>query len=197
MRVLLDDRELAVDRPTLAGALEAGLAEAEAQGRVVIEAKLDGRTVPDEELASPTDEPLEGDELRFTSANPRALVRTSLFDARDALDDALERQDLAADLILTGSSREALGAMSEALGIWQAVREVVAQGSALLEQTLGEDGGVFEEKVGRLSELLQEIKRRLNARDWAALADLLGYDLRHEGEVWKTLLAEMGEQVKV
>jgi len=197
MRVLLDDAELAVDRQTLAGALEAGLAAVEAGGRVLIEAKLDGKAIPDDELANPTETVLEGDELRLVSANPRALVRTSLFDARDALDDALERQVKAADLILTGRSSEALDALSEALQIWQAVRDVVSQGSALIEQALGASDGGFDQKVARLSELLREIKRCLNAQDWAALADLLEYDLLEEGEVWKALLAEMGGQVEV
>jgi predicted transcriptional regulator len=196
MRVLLDDRELAVDRPTLARALEAGLAEAEAGGRVLIEAKLDGVAIPDDQLASPTDAPLEGDELRLVSANPHALVRTSLFDARDALDDALERQTRAADLILTGQGNEALGAMADALQIWQAVRDVVAQGSELIERTLGA-GESFESDVRRLSELLTEIKRCLNAQDWAALADLLAYDLGDQGEKWKQILEEMAGQVEV
>lgn len=196
MRVLLDDRELAVDRPSLAGALEAGLAQAEADGRVLIEAKLDGVAIPDDQLANPTDAPLDGDELRLVSANPHALVRTSLFDARDALDDALERQTRAADLILTGQSSDALGALAEALEIWQAVRDVVAHGSELIEQTLG-SGASFEDDVRRLSELLTAIKHCLNAQDWAALADLLAYDLGDQGENWKLLLEEMAGQVEV
>lgn len=206
MRLLLDNQEITIDRPTLAAAIAAGVAQAESQGRIIVEAMLDGTQLDDESLGNPSDETLDSGEVRLVSAEPRSLVRVTLLDAADALDEASRSQNLCAEAIQTGQVKDALEQLSDALGIWDTVRDVVVKSAKLLDIELDrikdpgaedEQGATINELTTVLSKHLQEVKRCLAVQDWAALADVLGYDLADQVEPWKRLLQMMADTIQL
>jgi hypothetical protein len=198
MRVLLDDAPLSIDRPTLACALETGIGHAQQAGRVVIEIKLNGVALTDDQLAAPSDEESPGAEVTMTTAEPVALVRETLIDGRDALAEAIALQKASAEMLHAGQTKDALKAVGETLGLWQAVQQVVQQTTKVVgatPQTLtleppaaGEAPVPLATRVEELAATLIEIRDAMREGDTARLADALEYDLVEKAELWRTLL---------
>lgn len=198
MRVLLDDVPLDIDRPTLASALETGITRAQAAGRVVTRITLDGVSLTDEQLADPSEEEIPGAEVAMTTAEPIVLVRTTLMDGRDALAQTIELQKAAAQMLHAGETKDALRAVGETLGLWQAVQQVVQQTTSMVgatPQTLtlepaapGEAPIPLSTRVEELAATLVEIRDAMREGDLTRLADALEYDLVEKAELWRTLL---------
>lgn len=204
MQVFLDDHEVAVAASSLAEALRAGVAAAQARGRVVVEVKADGVAVGDEQLAQ-ADEPSSARELRLISADPRALVRVTLLDAVDALDEAKRRQDAAAELIQTGETQGALEHLREVISLWQLVQGTLDKSAELLGLKLDTiainvDGpdktGRVAEEVEGLKTSLAGVKRTLSQQDWAGLSDVLAYELNTRVERWQRMLRSLADHVQ-
>jgi hypothetical protein len=203
MRVFLDGDSLLAETPGLAAALREGIASAERKGRIVVEASLDGHALTDEQLENPTDDPAAGGEVRLLSAEPKSLVRITLLDAADALEDAKARQTRCAGLLQEGDIEGAMQTLAEAISVWQAVRDVVSRSADLLRLPLdqiaaGTDGDPrpVAEHIASLTGNLEELKRSVNAEDWSALADVLGYDLDQQADRWGSLMRGLADHVK-
>lgn len=206
MRVLLDEVALDVERPTLACALETGIARAQAAGRVVIGITLDGASLSDDQLADPSEEETPGAEVVMTTAEPITLVRTTLMDGRDALAQTIELQKAAAQMLHAGETKDALRAVGETLGLWQAVQQVVQQTTSMVgatPQTLtlepaaaGEQPVTLSVRVEELAATLVEIRDAMREGDLTRLADALEYDLVEKAELWRTLLQSFANALK-
>jgi hypothetical protein len=209
MKLFLDDREVQTDSADLAGAIAAGCREAEARGRIIVEAHLDGRPLPGEMLADPAFASQTGGEIRLTTAEPRALVLTTLLDVADALEAARDVQRDAAELIQTGQLDAALPRLSEALSVWEQARQVVVHGCELLnisphtpvpvsrEQTPAQGPGVtIAQRADILAGHLGEVKRCIEVRDWTGLADALLYDMDAQAEVWRGVLSGLASIIR-
>lgn len=200
MQVLLDGEQIVVDRATIAAALEAGKQAAERRHRVVVEAKVDGRTMSEQELATPTDTPTPGALVEFVSAEPHALVRVTLLELIPMLTEAASRQDQAASLITTGKLKEGLEKLGTAFEVWNAVQRAVGDGLQLLGLEVGEvevlidgESTAVASYIERLAAGLNEVKRALSAQDLSGLADVLQYDLKDEAVRWQGLLTALAE----
>lgn len=207
MQVFLDEELIASDASTLEDGLRAGRDAAGAKGRVLVEATLDGEVVPVERLMEPGNDagaPAEhvARELRFVSADPRALVRSTLLETCDALEASRKDHAEAAELIQTGEIEPALLRLSAAMGAWENVRRVVADGPALLGQDpasmrIPAPGGAGErplsEDIDALASHLTEVKRAMQAADWSGLSDVLAYDLDGQIDRWREILPAMAE----
>lgn len=206
MPVLLDDAplNLAQPHPTLAVALDAARAAAEARRRVITDILLDGRPVPDDALGPAPDAPplAPGADLRFISADPIDLVQASLRDAATALDAIDDHQRAAAESIQTGHFDKAMPSLSEAFTTWDTARKVLTDGCALLglnPETLAiEVDGSPVPVAGAVRLLLirlTEIKRCLTAQDWCGLSDTLAYDLPADAELWRRMLRGLADRL--
>jgi hypothetical protein len=199
MKITLDDNALEIETPTLAEGLRQAVAAAESQGRVVIEATLDGCPLTDEQLADPPEDASPEADLRLVSANPVALVRATLYEAADALDEAARLQTKAADLIERGESEDAMDILSEILTVWQAVSDVANQGPELLGKPFetADGSASLDDNIEKLGVCLGEVKRCLKLQDWASLADLLAFDMGELGQAWKVQLHAFADELKV
>ncbi len=213
VNIFLDGHPLRAPRPTLSGAFEAAVEATRSGGRVIIEVKGDGLPLADDLVAAPPDVAAGITELRFTSADPRQLVRVTLLDAADALSTAQADQLSAADLINSGQTGAALEHLRGALTTWQAVQDVLERSSQLLGLDLssldgklgsGVAGGPasgldpemgFGRALETLTTHLASVRTGLTAQDWSALSDTVGYDLDAQIDVWKRLLAALAEHV--
>jgi hypothetical protein len=213
MKAYLDESELKLGPPAgatggagaaglgFAHALEEARRAAQALGRVIVEVKLDGRAMSDDELEAGQRgvkvDPPPG-KVEFVSVDPRELVATSLEQAADALEEARDVQAAAAELLASGDVNGALAPISEVVGVWEAVRAVLDQGPQLIGRPLT---GLLaaEAKVGEhtlaLSACLQGFKHALEGQDWSTLGDHMASEMDQQARVWSGLLRDMARRV--
>jgi len=194
MRVLLDDRPIDVEPPTVARALEVGRDAATANGRIVIEVLGDGQSVGTDIIETPPTDTAGFTELKLVTADPAAFVSVTLSDAEPLLDDAAAAQKEAADEVLAGRREPAFEPLQRALMSWGVVRDVVEKSASLLGMDLGSVAvgeATASEAVDRLAGTRSELKRALTEEDDSALADVLAYDLPEQIETWRALLRAM------
>ncbi len=201
MNVYLDDEPLRVEPPTLARAIQVARDTADARGRVVIEVKGDGVTVPGDLLDSPPDNDAGFGELRMLSTPPGPFVRETLLEARTVLEDAVRAQDQAAELVQAGTLGASLEPLHKALQCWSVVRDVVEQSQALLGESAGSVSfqgprgtTTGEDCIARLSVALRDVRSALEQSDWSALSDALAYDLGELSGDWRSMLEALGDR---
>jgi hypothetical protein len=203
MQVLLDGHPISVARPSLALALQTAAADAQARGRILVEVKADGVVLTSDQLASPSDEHSAYAALEMLSADPRQLVRQTVLDAVEALESVRGEQAAAMEQIQTGQMGEALQTLQGAFMTWQAARDVVSRGAALLQIDLEtvklpgvEEGVTFQSATTSLLSHLSALKDALNEQDWSALSDIVGFDLDADATTWHSLLKAFAEYIK-
>lgn len=202
MRVFLDNRDMGLSAGSLAEGLKAGVAAAEAGGRVVIEMKADGAEIGDAELARAA-EPTTFNELHLISTDAKSLVRVTLYDAADALDEARARQSAAAEHVQAARTQEALAELQEALTLWQLVRGTVDKSAELLslrlEQVVVTAPGGPEIRLAAEADALKAslgaVKSALETQDWSALSDALSYDMDERVVTWQRMLRALGDDI--
>ena len=204
MNVLLDDTPIEVEDQTLAAAMSAGVELAQREGRAVVEVFVDGRAVRGEDLTHASTRPIPGSRVELITADPAQLVRQSLEDAASALEACRGAHSNIAESLQTGADpASALGRLSETLSVWQGVQDVLARGYALLGRDPG--GLSLPEEVGggqsvsrlveTLGEQLREVRRSLEDHDFAALADVIGYELEPLAGTWAGVLRHAAREV--
>ncbi|MGD9690461.1 MAG: hypothetical protein AB7K52_12045 [Phycisphaerales bacterium] len=198
MRVFLDDEPVAVTDPSVGAAVAAARSAAWARGRVVVEVKLDGRDLAEEELGASG--PAGGAELRMLSAEPGALVAYSLKEVAGSLPNLRAAQTEAAERLQVGEFGPALSRLGEALAVWESLRRVVDEGPRLLgleASTVpsGNGEGTIGDEVARLAGILSGLQAALQNQDWSSLADLLEGDLDEAADGWERALAALAERV--
>ncbi len=202
MKIILDDTPIA-DPPskatTLAEAIAAAAERAATLDRVIVDIFADGRAVSSEELDDEASMAHTCDEVRLTTAEPRSFVRVTMCDAADALDGARECQQRAAELIEAGSTTEGYEALEGSLALWQSARQSLDQGAQLIGLDLStlpfEHPDILPEAIAKLSAALEEVRRCVGAQDWAALSDVLLYDLDDLVGEWQKLLRDVAKHI--
>ncbi len=200
MHVLLDGKPVVAARPTVAAAIAACAEAAESRGRIIVEAKADGRVLEKWELEHPSDTPNEVSTVELTSADPRVLVRITLHDAADALRNMIEEQQATAAHINAGRMEEAVPALRSVLSTWQIVRDVVDQAARVLSIDLDahrpglspqdQPGARAASLVARLGQVGEAIRND----DASALSDAVAYDLDDEAKGWVRLLVVLADE---
>ncbi|CAN5689930.1 hypothetical protein BH11PLA1_BH11PLA1_02690 [soil metagenome] len=204
MTIWLDDQRLAATPDaSLASALAAARAAAQQTGRVIIEATWDGELISDDILADPPKTPLAQRELRFATADPRALVSATMHE----LGDVVQRLDLlqqeAADSLRAGDMTSALSGLSEAIEVWDTLRRAVQEGPALLgvalnDLTVRDPAGTpisLTAAIGGLSDVMNDLKAALENQDWAALGDLLDGEMNAQAKRFVGILRDLAGQL--
>ena len=202
MKIILDDTpltDLPASAATLAQAIAAAAQRAASQDRVIVDIFADGREISTAELDDEETMAHACDEVRLTTAEPRAFVRVTMRDAADALEAARSHQERAAELIEAGSTPEAYEAIETALALWQSARQSLDQGSQLIGLDLTtlpfEHPDILPEAIAKLSAALEEVRRSVGAQDWAALSDVLLYDLDDLVGEWQHLLRDVAAHI--
>ncbi len=206
MRVFLDNAPLAADSPSLAAALDVGRHAAEASGRVIVEAKLNGRSLTEHELGEPSSDPAEAGEMRLVSAEPRALVSGSMREVAAAIEDLRVSQGEAAHKLHIGETEAAFAQLADAVAVWDSLRRVMDDGPRLLGmdvRPLAAPGGVqaagaaatVESAIGDLARSLASLQEAIRGQDWSTVADVLEGELADEADRWRTILGVLAEHI--
>ena len=201
MQVFLDNEPLSVNRQTMKSAFGAAIESARGLGRVIVEVVADGQPFAGTVLVDPPDDPLDGDELRFTSVEPWSTVYEIMHESAEALETASEHQRRASEHLLDGKLDEARDDIDVAMGIWQQVVMAIQRSGQLLDidiETLefGDPPVTLGEKVKGLAELLTTLTQGAQNEDWSSLGDLLAYELEEEAENWREIVVSLAKAVR-
>lgn len=202
MRVFLDEQSIELPgagNESVAAAIAAARAMAQARGRVIVDVQVDGERLDDEAIDNPSTKPAGDIEFKCFSADPRQLVAESFIDVARALEAARPAQREAADALQTGKLDTAFEQLAGALEVWDAVHRVTEQGPALLGVTLASldpSGRSIERDLATLSATLQQVKDAVGTQDWSTLADLLSHELDTAADQWSRLLVAIGERAR-
>lgn len=188
VRVMLDGECVTEASPTLADALHAASTRAAEKGRLILEVLADGHPLPGESLDQPESHAEPVAELSLTSADPTAFALNILHEAADAIEQARERQAVAADVLEQGDITKAFEHLSISLQLWDMIHQVVERTLGIAPPVSDEHRDAINEQVIQLRDRLNELRDAVKAQDWAALSDLIRYDMTELGTSWTTML---------
>ena len=199
MDIFIDNDEFATQASTLDGIIEAARQEVSPRGRIIVEIRLDGRTVPDADL--PQYEPMLADtqEVQLITACPLDLSIATLEQVRAQLGEAQTSQQAAADAAATDDTVIAMNHVRQALAAWQQAQEAVQKISALLALPLDQcqvDDQPAGIVIDELAVALARVREQLVGGDWIGLADTLRHDLHHAAAKWQRLVDVLVELIE-
>ncbi|MBX3316283.1 MAG: hypothetical protein KF902_05405 [Phycisphaeraceae bacterium] len=201
MRLMVDDAQVALERPTLAAAIAAGAAHADSLGRIVVEVRADGVTLAERDIESAPDVPGTFEEVSLLTASKGELGASVLMAASGALSDLVSAQRFVAEQILATKLEPAMNALQEVLSVWQGVREGTDQVCTLMASDFGSLAaragrpGVESGIAERTASALTEVKRCVQGHDWSTLADVMQDELESLALAWRDLLAAIAESL--
>ena len=73
--------------------------------------------------------------------------------------------------------------LAEVFEVWDAARQALEQGSAMVSMDLNEDEAVAD-LIASLTDRLRAVVRAVETNDWSTLADELEFDLCEQAERW-------------
>ncbi len=194
MEIFIDNDAAELSGSTLGEMITAARKHLEPTGRMVVEVRLDGRTLNAAEFDEQCDETMTAEEVQFITADPYELARQTLLDVRDALGDAREAQQKAAEQLQADRATEAMDSIRQALGVWQQAQQSVLQSAQLLNVSL-EDIQVGARGVAavvdELSGMLTQLREQLGNQDFLGVADTLAYPLAEAVDTWCELIDAM------
>lgn len=194
MQILLDENVCDVAADTVEEAIAVCADLVEAQGRMIVDVQVDGARWSEEELASTENQSTTAQVVELTSADPAQLVLQTFQDAAEALTDADELQQEAAQLLQSDQRTICMDKMGEALSIWLSVQQAIVKGSQVIGLQLDEvtvDGTPIVTSIVQLNEQLRLLRTALEQDDQIALADALLYVFPDIVREWQGILEHL------
>jgi len=198
MEVFLDHDPIQTEATTLGGVIAAAREQLSDSGRLIVEVRLDGETLPSDELEDRHEQTIEADEVQLITAEPFELARQTLLDVKEALAGVREDQQQAAALLQEDKPAEALAAVREALQVWQQAQQTVLHAGRLIGLDLDQlevDGKAVPAIIEALADQLKAVRDQLLANDWVALADTLAYELDETIDTWAAMIDRICELI--
>jgi hypothetical protein len=191
MDVFLDHELLEADASSLSAILEAAQTILEPAGRIVVEVRFDDVIANDEQLDAATQQLPTADEVHLISAHPAQLCREALEATRQTLDEALDLQKQAADMLNADQSTDAMARIQRSIQLWQQALAAVTRSAALFGVGL-EDLQTTQHSATDLIKTVADQMRRtqqhLSDRDHIGLADALAYEWDSATQGWHELI---------
>ena len=194
MQILLDENVCDVAADTVEEAIAVCADLVEAQGRMIVDVHVDGARWSEEELASTENQNTTAQVVELTSADPAQLVLQTFQDAAEALTNADELQQEAAQLLQSDQRTICMDKMGEALSIWLSVQQAIVKGSQVIGLQLDEvtvDGTPIVTSIVQLNEQLRMLRTALEQDDQIALADSLLYEFPDIVREWQGILEHL------
>ncbi len=198
MDVFLDQALLTADASTLGEWIEAGRQAAAEKQRIIVEVRLDDRSIDDAERESLTHETPDADTIHLITASPRALALQALEDVVEALTEARTLHKRAADELTADRTKDALEIIRTILTIWQRSGLAIQQVGALLNIDLNQldaGGRPAVDTINDLAARLAAVSERLADKDWLGLADALAFELEGAVDPWLALVAALRNKI--
>ncbi len=191
MRILLDENPCEITAGTVGEAIAIAAEAAEKAGRLVVEVRVDGAMLTDEELqtAARLEDPAE--EVHMLTTTMETLLRDTFLQASETLAAAEREQQAAAEAMQGGRAAEGMASLMQSLEGWSGIRDAVVQGLSLAEiptEDVEFEGIRLADAIVDLQKRLGLLKDAMVAEDVSATCDCLLYELPASTTAWRTLL---------
>ena len=199
MDVFIDNDAFVTQQSTLDRIIAEAAEHVKPSGRIIVEVRLDGRTLSDADLTEAQPRDADADEVQLITADPYELARQTLLEVRDRLDDAREAQQRAAEKLQADNAAEAMDDIRVAMEVWQQAQDSALKSAQLLDlplDSLQADGRSVSQIITLLAGRLAQLRDQLNARDWFGLADTLGYELDAAATQWAAMIDTVCDHIK-
>jgi hypothetical protein len=175
------------------------LREIAGANRLVVALRCNGKPVSDDELDEVLAAPATRYERIEIQTQPlQALVRATLTQAIELLDDSPTLCERIADLLDEGNQEAAMGEFRRFLELWKQVQQTLV----ISAEALDTDLDAFEVDGHHLTDVLEQIKTRLaelkdamEQGDLVLVGDILRYEFDEPFANWTTLLNHLRDQV--
>ena len=167
-------------------------------GRIIVEVRLDGDALTDDQLGAADANPLTADEVQFITADPYELARQTLLEVQDQLTNARDAQQRAAAKLQADNASDAMDDIRQAMAIWQVAQDSLLKSAQLLGIPLDDlesDGRSASQIITLLAGRLAQMGEQLAARDWLGLADTLGYELDETVGQWSAMIDTVAQHI--
>jgi hypothetical protein len=194
MKLIIDDEAVTTEAGSMEAALEHARRHLATKGRIIVAVAMNGRMLFGEELVSQRDADVAGSELRIESADPSAMVLSTLGAMKKALHDLVEMQKDAARLLRAGNLQEGVQLLGEVFEIWKQTQDGVSVACEVagfkLEEHLydGRSVGVF---VQHLLDEVEKLHNTLQKGDYNGVATLLEGDWAVLAGKWEAFVGQI------
>lgn len=148
--------------------------------RAILGVTCDGIDVLGDELDSVLASPAsQFKRIDVETGDPASLVRSSLETAADSLDIAQDRQVQIIEFLGEGKTVEAMRLLSECIGQWLRINDVIGQSISLLSRNipgLRDEADALSAMLEPVRDKLKEIRDAVAGRDFVLLSDILEYE---------------------
>ena len=132
MDIFLDHEPFDTDQTTLAGILDAAQKHLADTDRLVVEVRLDGDPLSEQDIVDRQDEAMDAEELQLITADPVELAMQTLVEVREALVASREDHEQAARLLQQDQAGEGMEYVKRALNTWQQAQAAVVKTAQLV-----------------------------------------------------------------
>ena len=191
MRILLDENPCEIPAGTVGEAIAIAAEAAEKAGRLVVEVRVDGAMLTDEELQTASRLQDAAEEVHMLTTTMETLLRDTFLQAAETLAAAEREQKIAAEAMQGGRAAEGMASLMQSLEGWSGIRDAVVQGLSLAEiptEDVEFDGVRLTDAIIDLQKRLGRLKDAMVAEDVSATCDCLLYELPESTTAWRTLL---------
>ncbi|MFW6337141.1 MAG: hypothetical protein ACOC3G_08430 [Phycisphaeraceae bacterium] len=199
MSIHLDDEIVPLEGETLSEVLQSAKARTDANGRLVVEIRLDDEPLSPEQIEQSLEESVAEREVHLVTAEAGELAATVLEQIEAALEDVKLKQERAGELLQQDEAGEAMQNLGEVISVWLQAQQAIAQSATLAGIELGSlavDGRSFDELAAELVERLEELKSLIETNDTVSLGDVLQYEWPELTDRWKSLVHELRDRVE-
>ena len=168
--------------------------------RLVVGVSIDGGECDADDLTRRLDASVDGvGQIDLESGDPRDLAAHALRMIAEQMRTLGQAQIKIAEQINVGDVVQAMPQISQFVGAWQTVQQVIVQVANLTGRDVAADefdGQPIGEHLAALLGQLRDIRDALESRDLVALADLLQYETPAMCETWSQLLSELADSFR-
>ena len=192
MRVLLDETPCDIQAKSIGEAIAAAADEAERTGRLVVEVRVDGTMLSEDDLQADAKLAEMADEVQMLTTTLDQLLRETFLQAAEAIAEVDTVQRTAAEALQQGKAADGMRSLMGALETWASIKDAVVQGLLLAEispDEVGFDGVQLSEAIVILQDRLGKLKDAMVAEDTSAICDCLLYELPEATRDWRIILA--------
>jgi hypothetical protein len=198
MDVFLDHELLEADTSSLGTILDNARAILEPAGRIVVEIRFDDRVATDEDLDAAAEKLPSANEIHLISAQPAQLCCEALQAAHQTLDEALDLQKHAAEMLHNDDSTDAMARIQRSIQLWQQSLAAVTRSASLFSINLEElktSTKSATQWVASVAEQMRRTQQHLADRDHIGLADALAYEWDDATKGWHELIDAMIQHI--
>ena len=198
MPIHIDDQPSTLTAGSMRELLAAVSESLVSSGRVVVEVKVDGRSITGPALDD--DQPTaDAADIRVYTAKPGDLVVGILDEVRTQLAVSQQMQQEAADLLQQGDPAKAMDLVKQSIDGWLQAQQAVGQSAQLLQldlQVIKVDDQPVMERMSELINALNELKDIIGANDFVAMADALQYEWPEITDRWDASIAAIIKHIE-